>query len=292
MGYAVSASGLVSAQYEIVTPDIARRWLAECNNVNRKFRPARSMLLADDMVNEEFDGLNGDTVGFDVNGQMTNGQHRVSAIVTSNVPQELLVVRGVRPEARPTIDDGLKRRFADDLAMKGITQGMLRESLIRMIVTWDRGGGLADIHYRPARKFLTQRYALYGKEITETVEEAKRFWNRWPGNRNAMMFTWWLLAIRLDYDRDKVNRFFSTMVLGSQAEEDEMLVRLRERLSKPIAYGLSGMAIHMHSGAEVWWLLQGWNRWITGSRVRYQKPDEKTGITDPYPIPRKPEATA
>jgi len=285
----VSSNGLYTAEWEIVTPEIAAERLANQNVVNRKLRFWHVQELEDDM-NDGFWMVNGDTVVHDTNDQIADGQHRYAAIVESGQAQELLVVRGVDPSARPTIDDNLKRRFRDDLAMNGIKNSTLRENMLRMIVKWDRYGGLADMHYRPTRKFLTDRYEIYGPDLDIAIPGAHRFWSRYPGNRNAMMFTWWLLVVRLGMDRERVDRFFSILTIGSQDDEDVALVRLRERITRPISYGIGGQEIRMAASVEVYWLIQGWNRWVTGSRRGYATPAE--GITDPYPEIHKPEVTA
>lgn len=63
--------------------------------------------------------LTGDSVKFDYNGNLIDGQHRLTAIRDSSVAVYLLVVRGLEPTVRAVIDTGSKRSAADALRMAG-----------------------------------------------------------------------------------------------------------------------------------------------------------------------------
>lgn len=100
-----------------VTPSVATAWLDQ-NTHNRKVRIAHVDRLARDMAAGRYI-YTGDPVRFDKHGVLLDGQHRLMAIEKSGVPQTMLVMYGLSPEAQKYIDGGRKRSAADALALLG-----------------------------------------------------------------------------------------------------------------------------------------------------------------------------
>ena len=51
--------------------------------------------------------LNGEAIKFDKNGHLLNGQHRLHAVVRADTTIQMLVISGLDPETRTTMDSGL-----------------------------------------------------------------------------------------------------------------------------------------------------------------------------------------
>lgn len=102
-----------------VTPATAERILAEANTKNRTRSSYKSRQYAAAMARAEWQ-LNGETIIFDTNGDLMDGQHRLEAVVISGRPVDMLVVTGVSPAARPTLDRGKARTGADVLSLEGV----------------------------------------------------------------------------------------------------------------------------------------------------------------------------
>lgn len=64
--------------------------------------------------------INGEPICFDKEGNLINGQHRLEAVVSAQVPIVSLVVRGVDAEAFVTYDAGLTRKLSHVFACKGV----------------------------------------------------------------------------------------------------------------------------------------------------------------------------
>lgn len=106
-----------SASFEIVTPQIASRWL-HSNCINRSLSKTHVRAIAKDMS----DGLWTTThegVAFDWNGNLIDGQHRLEAIIESGMTIKLLVARNIDPEAMQVIDTGRTRSLTDRLSLSG-----------------------------------------------------------------------------------------------------------------------------------------------------------------------------
>jgi hypothetical protein len=61
---------------------------------------------------------NGDSIKFDSNGVLRDGQHRLKMVLTTGMPIEVVVVRDIDPGAFITMDTGKNRNLADVLALK------------------------------------------------------------------------------------------------------------------------------------------------------------------------------
>lgn len=284
---AVSASG-ITAGWVTVTPELAAKWLADNNKMNRSKRNNRIGVYADQMTLEDWNSQNGLPYIFDKDGQIVDGQHRMEAQVKSGTTLEVLIVSGVEPTARPTIDDNAKRSFVDDLHMNGINSSHVKASLIAKILAWDSLGGLQNTsQVRFGRRYMARWWETYAKEIETSWHESQRWGNRWPGNTGSLAFTYWLLTIRFRNDVKVVERFMSILSIGSQEPEDLVLVKCREKLAKPVGVTPLGHNSYMSVSDQVWWLIDSWNRWLTGKPWSGISP--RNGITDPYPVPVRAE---
>ena len=101
---------------EFITPEQARAYLATNKN-NRNMRKAVVEKYAYDMANGKWED-NGETIAFSVSGALKNGQHRLAAIIKSNVGIWCIVVRNV-PELATIYDIGAKRKVSDFMAFQG-----------------------------------------------------------------------------------------------------------------------------------------------------------------------------
>lgn len=85
---------------EVINPSEAAAYLQN-NAMHRKIKQKK----VDAYVGEMRDGkwqLNGKALIFDSNGRLLNGQHRLSAVVQSDVPLTTVVIRGVDPSVLET----------------------------------------------------------------------------------------------------------------------------------------------------------------------------------------------
>lgn len=102
-----------------VTPAIAEYWLQHHNSNNRVKRMAVVAQYTRDIEASRWVET-GDTISFDADGQLVNGQHRLSAIVAAHKSIQALVVTGLDPSVRAYVDTHAKRSMAD--AMDTVTE--------------------------------------------------------------------------------------------------------------------------------------------------------------------------
>lgn len=275
-----SAKPRQTSELVLVSPRMATDELEIHNNMNREIRASDVDALARKMENNEW-ADNGETVTYDTKGEIVNGQHRYAAVVKSGKPQWLWIIRGVKPEARPTVDDNRRRSFADDLTMNGIARGRDLEAITRKIIAWNRYGGLGRSNQRRLmRDDIARVFSTYANDMNVAYDIAGEY-PRIPMTRANKAFLYWLL--RQHADEKLIRQFFSVLSIGSQFDKDLVVTRLRDKMLEDRA--VTGTA---HKGQlaprHLWFTIRVWNAWITGEKLgKFQTPT--SGIRNPFPTP-------
>ena len=150
------------AEIEVITPSNAKKYL-DSNKNNRPINQAGVDRYARAMREGKWD-LNGQTITFDTEGNVLDGQHRLSAVVQSNTSIETYVVRGILRESFDTIDVGRNRTTADLLSLQGNSNSSILATAARFILCEEV---LEDIIFyaKPDSMIITPR------DIVECVEQ-------------------------------------------------------------------------------------------------------------------------
>ena len=123
-----------SVAIEEITPVLAARYLSSSFK-NRPLSERMIQVYAEDMSSSNW-RFNGESIIFDREGNLLNGQHRMSAIIRSRSTQRFIVVRGVDPAAFSTMDQGKKRTMADILSTMGEKNNAQLAALIKSTRTF------------------------------------------------------------------------------------------------------------------------------------------------------------
>ena len=115
--HAIDIGGMTS-RIEIISPDLAKEYL-DSLNVNKQRGLKRSVVTRYSLAIKNGDWLlNGEPIIFNENGELTNGQHRLSAIISADQAIPCLVVRN-EPDFSTLHDRGASRTTKDTLAANG-----------------------------------------------------------------------------------------------------------------------------------------------------------------------------
>ena len=155
----------MNQRISVITPDVAQ-FILENNNVAnyRKINKKTVLLYARDMKDGRWQET-GVPIVIDENGILTDGQHRLAAIVESGIAQKMLVVEGV-PAGTNAYDIGRSRTYGDLLYKEDISFDTAAIGLARCICAEQ---------YRPSKvdvsKILTvECLKRHNKIITECIK--------------------------------------------------------------------------------------------------------------------------
>lgn len=121
-----------------VNPALADTWLGQMVKKQRNLKTHRLEAYRRDMVAGRWH-LSGQGILFNVEGELTDGQHRLVACIMAGVSFPSLVVHNVPKEAMPSIDRGAPRTLTDYLRWQDERDPVLLASVIRLSWIWDKG---------------------------------------------------------------------------------------------------------------------------------------------------------
>lgn len=311
MSHRIGTDGLGEPTYanETITPELAQHYhdlYVRNRTIRQKKVDLYTSLMKETSSLAAVEGpwyLNGEGVTFDWNGVPVNGDHRFLACIKSGVPFRTLVTRGVNPDAFPAIDGGAGRQFKDDLTIAGVPNANQAGGMLRKIICWQtnaekdaivRGvdpelgrGGLAGLHkFSPGRIELGKVWPQFRKEIEASMAACRKYERTWPGDRGAMLFTHWLLT-KEGNNPEVIDRFFTILAHGSEADDSKVLLAVRDVLSGNIRrYKVTDG--HLRQEHQVHYMLQNWNKWIKGAKLPSFVIRGNGGeLSNPFPQPQR-----
>ena len=214
-----------------VTPELAAKWL-EGNTHNRDLEPSKVELYASDMKAGRWQ-LTHQGIAFDDNGVLLDGQHRLWAIVETNMPMKFRVFFNESPSARWVTDIGNPRKNVDVIKLAG------------------KSGGVTPVHLATLRSLLAgpiarsvrrspgdeaEQYARHFEAINYAIKHVGTAGRR-PGLATAQIRA--VIARAFYYvDRPRLSHFCDVLRGGIPASEaDHIVIALREFLTRSNSAG-------------------------------------------------------
>lgn len=258
----------ITADVVLVGPELAAKWL-EGNTHNRVISDSYVAGIERDMRAGRWH-MTGDTVKFDWNGVLADGQHRLWAVVQSGCTVPMLVVHGVSPEAQDYMDIGKKRSTSDALHLRG------RGEYSAKVASTARG----VLIMRHTAKQPTQGEILELVEREEEVLVAGARVSRQAttaGLRGGAIYgvAYYYLA---HVDPEAVEPFFAALLSGEQLAAGNPILALRRRfLTTPPRVGSSSS----HLRVNLAYVYKAWNAW----RDHRQLTALRYSLDEPMPTP-------
>lgn len=276
----------VTFSVHYVTPDIAGEWLLLMDK-QRKEVLDRSDRYALDMSDKGW-MFTGDPVRFDRNGAFIDGQHRLRAIIKSDVAQILLIIRGLDPKVMEVLDIGLKRTFTHLLQMAEVPNASYAAAITKAHFLWDQGlygqrtvARIVDPERFGIDATHAELWAHFGRfpQVIESARAASRMsvlFNSRTVTRTSLGLVWMVLTTIDPYRRDA----FFGQVCGEVDLTDHLPGYaprvLGDRLQRPTSL----RDAKVPQWAAISLLFRGWNAWVTGERLMSMR------------LPRYPELTS
>lgn len=243
-----------------LTPEIATLW-KERNTKNRKLRAGNVARMADAMVRSEWKD-NGETMKFDRNGILLDGQNRIEAVLLSQATITVTVVYGLDPEVFDSLDQGAKRTTADVLYIGGEDKyAVLLASAMRFQVAYDNG--------RHDKMRVTAQQVRDALEKHPGMRESAAFAaNKFKRNRmmppSVAAFLHYQFSQR---SRRDANAFFENLDNGINLSKGTPLYMLREQLMDN-ATNRSGRGGRFEDTFIAALAIKAWNAFHTGAELK------------------------
>lgn len=177
----------VRISIETITPEIAEKMLlTNIGNRDPKREAIKKAILSGEWT------LNGATIVFDENGNLTDGQNRLRACVAANVPIDTLVVRGIPRAAQITMDMGVKRSLNDYVKMDGYPDYNIVSGIGKALYRSDTYGMEESFTYPTIGKDTVKTLFEYIQEnyderIKWLVSPCKSVQKAYPGVMNGTL---------------------------------------------------------------------------------------------------------
>lgn len=249
-------------QIENVTPQIAAAYLSQNTN-NRPLNKGRVEAYAAAMSRGEWQ-FNGDPIRFSEQGILIDGQHRLSAIVQSNAPQKMLIIRDLPQSTFKTIDVGAIRSAGDLAALVGVKNSNLATSGARIYLTWQQSGTMSiPIGKRPTNSQIVDFVA--SEEIVHRAASyvaGSIFLRKFlPPSVSCFLY----LAFST-VSEEKAIAFLNELKEPTVIDWHSPIFLLRERLTQ------SSMGkVKLRKNELIALMMKAWRSWLKGAKVKQLK---------------------
>lgn len=270
---------------ENITPSMASKWLQTMIN-NRTLSQSKAIEYAIAMDDSRW-VVNGETIKFDADGRLFDGQHRLQACVLADKPFKSYVAYGIADvDAFSTVDVGKNRSHGDVFSIAGYPSCNLASGAALLVYQYKNdlfgpGGSTNRRHTKGSKAILKKLDRLPVKGATVTKEELLSFAApfkdrliaavRFAENVKArkMLSTgmvagcYFLFCEKSEID---AQRFFTDLCEGVGLSGSDPVYWLRERLMANMA------APHkLTRGATLMLVFKAWNKRRSGEKTKTLK---------------------
>jgi len=244
---------------EMISPKLAAEYL-ETQEQNRPQAFKRVDAISSAILRGEW-LENGETVKFNGNGRLIDGQHRLAAIVKAGRSVPVWVIRGLPSGAQETVDIGSTRTVGNMLAIRGIQSANEIAGAARIIWTYRRAGELY-----PAGAILR---APTPQEIIALIDAEPTLpeWVRWGGtisrkDRSLRLSRTVIAAVGFIFSsvstEQEAKAFFDQLL--TPVNQTDATAVLRKRLQQ------QGFHTQIHPRVRLALVVKAWNAWVSGER--------------------------
>lgn len=260
-----------------ITPENAKEWLATRNKVNRAISNELVQRLTRSMKTDRWID-NGQPIILNSEGELIDGQHRLTAIVRSNQAAECLVINDVSdPRAFQTIDDGKKRGLECAVSAMGYANATAVASIGKLFYKIHHASDL--------EAFLISTHTEQNVVIAEFIDGVPQIVEAAVMARKTKLLCKTrimgaALTMFLVMNPDKAREFHDLFVRAEYPYENHPVKQLRERfirdkISSCKMTDLERLAI----------IFKAWNCWHKEKPIKSLNWSRKKDPAKKFPIP-------
>jgi hypothetical protein len=246
----------------------------ERNEGNRKIKEHIVRKYAQDMLSGLWT-LTGDPVVFDEDGNLINGQHRLTAAKIYRTSFVSLVIHGVPRAVQRDMDQGAKRTAADDANMKGEAYSTILTSLVAAYMIYQNSASGYNARNAGAWTVSKSAVAAYFEADAERADrfrDAAEFYHKhiqpapYVFRTNITFALVYMHLLEAGVQQSTAQAFFEGLKTGADVSYNSPVYVLRQRLimAKSNRENLNGMQVaHM--------LITAWNHYFAGNSLQQVK---------------------
>lgn len=224
-------SEMPRAEYMLVTPEMAQKWLDANIECNRNVSESVVQNYFDAINRGDWNERNGETIKFDTTGNMFDGQHRLWAVVNSKKPLWFLVAFNCAPDSFKSVDSGKPRKGGDILSIIGTHNCNVTAGALTLLWRYQNGtiGGSHKITNAVVARMLEDH-----PQMPNSVSFAIS--NRGPRGFLAPSIVAFIhYMAKRKSGSTKADAFIKGVILGEPCEFDSAIRVLRHRLIDNVA---------------------------------------------------------
>lgn len=240
-----------------VTPAMAKDWMKQNIARNRKVRIHRVEAYAADMKAQRWVEDSGETIKFDVNDNLVDGQHRLLAIIESGCTITFSIAKGVPTNAVAVFDTGLKRGLADTLSFQGVDVPARVSPILKWVHSYKHGNPMNRTRVPVSSIELAKFYWNDSKRFDLAAEIAKDIYQQKIGTTATAGTAYYLFS---EISKQYADNFFEGLVSGANLNGRSPVLVLRNRL---LSHKFNRLKQH-----EILCLyIRGWNHYLEDNPV-------------------------
>lgn len=209
-----------------VTPQLAKQWLGKNADNNRNAKRTKIPSYARDMINGNWNSDTGETIKFDFEGELIDGQNRLQAVIMAGVPVAFDVPR----RAMQVIDTGATRTAGDAMKIAGVHDRFRGSAVVRWVIMWDAkvftGSGGS---FMPTNSEIMQRFEQEPGAFDAATRRGADCQSRGLGNGSASGTAHYLFG---RIDMDLTHSFFDQYIAGANLPDRSPILALRNRIAR------------------------------------------------------------
>lgn len=214
-----------------IGPDLAVEWLKRNDN-NRNISPANARKIIKAMDLNEF-RLNHQSIAFDTNGKLLDGQHRLWAIVKTGKTVTVRVTLNCEPESINTVDVGKSRTHADLFSLDGHVSVKQKAAIVKQLLAYKHFPGNPWNYKEVVFTAVTAQKALEQVDqfcdFDYVIKYSTSCYNQNKHLLTTACSTFYILALRHGKAKETIESYLQQVATGLNINSDDITYRLRRK---------------------------------------------------------------
>lgn len=238
-----------------LTPEIASLLLA-LNSDNRKLRETTVASYAKDIQAGRW-AFNGETIIVCSDEVLASGQHRSQAVIRSGQCITTIIVFGVSPPSRRTVDGGLAKSAGDHLQAEGYSDALNLAAAAGRIISIDAYGRLVTVGPDRATKQECMEFVREHPDLAVSMHVVNQKSAGKIAARSLLASAHFMLA---RVDAKAADAFMDALIAGDNLSRSSPIYVLREKLLAKDR--------RLNDNERIKAIFMAWNNWRAGRGVK------------------------